>query len=94
MRAATGAARPGVAPSGCRCGEGTLTVRHSLQRVGGRLTPVTPKSKTSEWTLSLLGLIATVLEEHRVRQQAEREAAGEDWQADTGLVFTSTVGTP
>ncbi|TCJ34694.1 site-specific integrase [Parafrankia sp. BMG5.11] len=73
--------------------EGTLTVRHSLQRVGGRLTLVTPKTKNSERTLPLLELIATVLEEHRARQQAEREAAGEDWQ-DTGLVFTSTVGTP
>lgn len=72
--------------------EETLTVRHSLQRVGGQLTLVTPKTRTSERTLPLLELIATVLKEHQARQQAEREAAGENWQ-DTGFVFTTTIGT-
>jgi integrase len=71
----------------------TLTVRHSLQRVGGRLTVVTPKTRTSERTLPLLEVIAKVLKEHQARQRAERAAAGKDWQ-DTGFVFTTTVGTP
>lgn len=35
----------------------------------------------------------TALKEHRKRQAAARLAAGPLWQ-DTGLVFTSSVGTP
>ena len=38
-------------------------------------------------------LCITALCEHKIRQQAEREAASEDWQ-DHGLVFPSRVGTP
>jgi integrase len=37
-------------------------------------------------------VVATALESHRTRQQEERVATGPAW-VDTGLVFTSPVGT-
>jgi len=71
----------------------TLAVRHSLQRVGGQLRVVAPKTRTSERTLPLLPLISKVLREHQARQDAERETAGVNWR-ETGFVFTTAIGTP
>ncbi|ABD09508.1 phage integrase [Frankia casuarinae] len=71
----------------------TLAVRHSLQRVGGHLRVVAPKTRTSERTLPLLPLIAKVLREHQARQDAERETADVNWR-ETGFVFTTAIGTP
>ena len=50
----------------------------------------TPKSRR---TLALPHRCAEALREHRVRQAADRLAAGPLWQ-DHDLVFASTVGTP
>ena len=50
----------------------------------------TPKSRR---TLALARRCAEALREQRVRQAADRFAAGPLWQ-DHGLVFASTVGTP
>ncbi|WP_261559627.1 tyrosine-type recombinase/integrase [Frankia tisae] len=71
----------------------TLTIRHTLQRVGGELRLLPPKTDDSERTLPLLGLVADALTEHRKLQDAERETAGTRW-VNTGHVFTTKIGTP
>ncbi|WP_322778940.1 site-specific integrase [Frankia sp. Cas4] len=71
----------------------TLTVRHTLLRVGGELRLCPPKTEDSERTLPLLGLVADALAEHRKLQDAERAAAGERW-VTTDHVFTTKIGTP
>jgi integrase len=72
---------------------GVLQVRQSLQRIGGELRAVTPKTRSSRRTVPLIGVGVDALREHRQRQTAERQAAGLAWQ-DTGYVFTTTTGTP
>ncbi|WP_250291456.1 site-specific integrase [Frankia sp. CiP1_Cm_nod1] len=71
---------------------GTLTIRRTLQRTGGALHLVTPKTDTSFRTLPLIGLVADALTEHRKLQDAEREAAGKRW-VSTDHVFTTKIGT-
>lgn len=74
---------------------GTLTVRHALQRVSGRLVLVEPKSLTSHRAVALPSLVVEGLRTHRLRQHRERLRAGERWQTDPrALVFTTTIGTP
>ena len=51
------------------------------------------KTEKSRRTLALPQNAVTALREHRKRQVEARLAAGELWQ-DTGLVFTTSVGTP
>jgi integrase len=72
---------------------GLLEVRRSLQRVGGRLQPVTPKTRSSRRTVPLVGICVEALADHRERQEKERELAGSAW-VDSGYVFTTTTGTP
>jgi integrase len=72
---------------------GTLTVRHALQRVNGRLQLVEPKTARSRRTIALPETCVKALRSHRVRQLQERLLAGSRWQ-ETGFVFTSTIGTP
>ncbi len=71
----------------------TLRVRRALQRFDGKLRFVEPKSESSNRRVALPESAVVVLRRHRVRQQTERLLAGERWQ-DTGLVFTTTIGTP
>ncbi|MGH3502635.1 MAG: site-specific integrase [Nocardioidaceae bacterium] len=73
--------------------EATLAVRQALQRVDGHLTFVQPKTDRSRRTLPVPELTLAALRRHRRRQSADRLAAGGSWQ-DTGLVFTTTKGTP
>lgn len=73
----------------------TLTVRQALQRVGGRLVLVEPKSATSHRTVAMPAVVVAALLEHRGRQRLERLGAGARWHDDPRrLVFTTTVGTP
>jgi len=51
------------------------------------------KTEKSRRTLALPQNAVTALREHRKRQAEARLAAGALWQ-DTGLVFTTSVGTP
>ena len=51
------------------------------------------ETEKSRRTLALPQNAVTALREHRKRQVEARLAAGELWQ-DTGLVFTTSVGTP
>jgi integrase len=58
------------------------------ERVGGDTK--TPKSRR---TLALAHRCAAALREQKIRQAADRLAAGQLWQ-DHNLVFASTIGTP
>ncbi len=51
-----------------------------------------PKSANSRRDIPLPAVTVKVLEEHQKRQEAERAALEPYWQ-DTGLVFTTTIGT-
>ena len=71
----------------------SLTVRYALQRIGGKLRLVEPKSLRSRRTISLPHFAVTAFREQRARQMRERLWAGSRWQ-EHGFVFTSTLGTP
>ncbi|MBF6604993.1 MAG: site-specific integrase [Chloroflexi bacterium] len=74
---------------------GTLTVRHALARIDGRLVLVEPKSATSRRVVPLPALVRDALVAHRARQMEEpgplRPESADEF-AD--LVFTTTLGTP
>ncbi|WP_169953728.1 site-specific integrase [Microbispora sp. H11081] len=72
---------------------GTLEVVQTLQRVGGRLQFVKPKTEDSERTVPLPPVCIEALKEHRKRQFAERSDRWPDWE-DHGLIFPSRRGTP
>ena len=72
---------------------GTLEVTHSLQRVGGTLRLVPPKTEDSARTIPLPSICQQALLDHFDRQAIEQADAGDDWQ-DHGLVFPSRIGTP
>lgn len=71
----------------------TLSIRHQIQRIGGKLRQVDVKSKASRRTLTLPPQLVVILEAHRTRQKRERLLAGSRWK-DTGYVFTTSIGTP
>jgi integrase len=73
--------------------KGILKVRTALQRVDGKQQLVEPKTAKSRRTIFMPGMTVTALRAHRMRQLEERLAAGTRW-TDSGLVFTSTIGTP
>lgn|SRR5690348_16280271 len=66
---------------------------HALQRVGKELRFVEPKSGRSRRVLNLPTFAVEALRRHRERQHSERQLAGTTW-VESGLVFTSTIGTP
>lgn len=72
---------------------GTLEVVHAIQRVGGELRFVRPKTEDSERTIPLPEICVNALRDHRERQKAERSDAGPNWM-EGGLIFPSRVGTP
>lgn len=72
---------------------GTLRVNHQLQRIGGRLTLVPPKTDRSRRTLVMPSMIVERLREHEGRQVAERLWAGSKWR-ESGLVFGNLSGGP
>ena len=71
----------------------TLQVVRTLQRVDGRLQLLPPKTRTSRRTVPLPAPVVEALRVHKVAQGKERLAAGARW-VDTGMVFTTTIGTP
>ncbi len=71
---------------------GTLRVAQSLQRIKGGVVFTEPKSAKSKRTIPLPGHSLGILKAHRSRQLQERLAAGDGWQ-DSGLVFTTPIGT-
>jgi integrase len=73
--------------------EAKLEVTQTLQRVGGSLCLVPPKTEGSARTVPLPPVCVEALREHRKRQFAERADRWPDWE-DHGLVFPSRRGTP
>jgi integrase len=71
----------------------TLTIRQTLHRSGGHLVLFPPKTARSRRTIPLPALCADALRAHQQRQALDRAQAGEQWQ-ETGLVFTTMIGTP
>jgi integrase len=72
---------------------GWLQVTQTLQRVDGELRFLPPKTRHSRRTVPLPRPCQDALRAQRAQQDRERLALGERWQ-DSGLVFTSSRGTP
>src|SRR5215210_525901 len=72
---------------------GTLRVTQALQRVDGKLILRAPKTEKSRRQLPLPATLVAALRAHRDRQAFERQAVGDYWK-ESGLVFTTTIGTP
>jgi integrase len=72
---------------------GVLVVRSQLQRLEGKLRLTERKTSRARRTIHLPVAVVEALRRHRIRQFEERLLAGERW-TETGLVFTSTIGTP
>jgi integrase len=72
---------------------GVLAVRGTLGRVGGKLIITEPKTERSRRSMPIAAPLVAMLRAHRADQDAERLAAGDQWQ-DHGLVFASEFGTP
>ena len=68
-------------------------VRRRLASVGTSVRFAEPKTARSRRTIMIPELVASALREHRQRQIEERLAAGARWR-DSGLVFTTSIGTP
>jgi integrase len=71
----------------------TLTIAQGLARVGGKLQCIEPKSRQSRRKLPLHDGLVAALRNHRRCQLEERLAAGWRWH-DSGLMFTTGIGTP
>jgi integrase len=72
-----------------------MTVRQALQRVKGKYLLLPPKSKTSRRVIVGLPVsIVNALREHKARQEKERQALGDRWLNQHGLVFTTAYGAP
>lgn len=71
----------------------SLFVRQAVQRFGCELHFVAPKTHRSARPVPIARFVLTALQNHRVRQAAERLAVGPVWQ-DADLVFTTQIGTP
>jgi integrase len=70
-----------------------LRVHQSLKREHNKLVLGEPKTLRSRRTLDMPRLVVDVIKAHRDRQDVERVDAGAAW-IETGLVFTTTLGTP
>lgn len=95
LMASTGLRRGEVAGlmwSDVDLGKGEIVVRHTLGRVGGELVSTTPKTERSRRRVPLVPAVVDELSALRVRQRAERLAAGDQW-TDSGMVFTTEFGT-
>lgn len=73
--------------------KGSLCVRRSLQWIGNKLEFVEPKTDRSRRTVPLPAKAVELLKRHRTKQKRDRLKAGSQWK-DSGLVFTSSLGTP
>ena len=73
---------------------GLIRITATISRVERRLVISEPKTERARRTVPLTQPVVELLREHKVRQDAERAALGDNWQDKTGLVFTSTRGGP
>jgi integrase len=72
---------------------GSLAVRGTLGRIGGKLVITEPKTDRSRRAVPITPALVAMLRAHRADQATERLAAGDQW-TDSGLVFASEFGTP
>lgn len=72
---------------------GEIRVVQTLQRFGGQLRFVPPKTARSRRVVTLTPLAVAGLRGHRALQVRDRLMAGSRWQ-NSDLVFTTGVGTP
>lgn len=92
--------------TGCRLGEltglnwndvnpiaGNITIRKTLNRIGGEWSFSTPKTRAGERVLALPVAGLDALKRQQVQQTAWQAKAGGKWQA-MGLVFTNEQGAP
>lgn len=73
--------------------KGSLNVRGTLSRVGGKLTVTEPKTQRSRRTVPLSPSVVSLLTAHRLTQDAEKEEAANLWR-ENGLVFATEFGAP
>jgi integrase len=73
-------------------GENWLYVRQSVVDQRGHIMITTPKTEKGERRVALSPDVMEVMRHHLERQKTERHLLGIAWP-DTGLVFTSEVGT-
>lgn len=71
----------------------TITIAQALARVGGKLRFIEPKSRQSRCMIPLHDGLVPALRNHHRRELEERLAAGSRWH-DSGLLFTTGIGTP
>lgn len=71
---------------------GTMRVEATLSRAGKELVITEPKTERSRRTVPLSHAMVALLKSQKARQAAERLRAGNQW-TDTGLVFTTELGT-
>jgi integrase len=72
---------------------GSARVRWTLSRTSKGLELGEPKTERSRRTVPLPRSAVATLRTHWIRQASERQAAGPAW-TDSGLVFTTEIGTP
>ena len=70
-----------------------LRVRTSIQRIDGKLQFGELKTESSQRSIVMSQVVIDALRRHKIRQLEEKLVAGPSWR-DTGLVFTTTIGTP
>lgn len=73
-----------------------LSVRRTIQRIGGVYQFMEPKTRRSNRVVSLPNPVVSAFREHRARQLAERLRVGAAWQGSAwgDLVFADEVGSP
>ncbi len=71
---------------------GELYVDHQLQRAGRQILNQETKTEDSDDFLPLPELCRNALRVRRAQQLGDRKAAGELWQDDRGLIFTTKHG--
>ena len=72
---------------------GLLSVRQTLERSGRAPRFGEPKTARSRRTINMPDIVTAALRRHRTRQLEERLVAGARWR-ESGLVFTSSIGSP
>jgi integrase len=75
------------------CADALTKVRAELAKVKTSLQFVEPKSARSRRTIALPAITVAALRTHRRAQLEARLLAGDGWK-DSGLVFTTSIGTP
>jgi integrase len=73
--------------------QGSITVRAGLQRIDGKLQLLETKTDRSRRTIPLPVSLVLALRGHRLMQEQSRLWAGDKWK-ESGLVFTTSIGTP